>query len=94
MLCPLCERDVPSLDDHHLKTRRKDKADTAGVCQPCHSQIHALFSNQDLRNEALGLDTLEGLRENERMARAIRWIAKQPAGSKVTTRQSRKARRR
>lgn len=94
MLCPLCERDVPQLDDHHLKTRRKDKSDIAGVCQPCHSQIHALFSNQDLRNEALGLDTLEGLKENERMARAIRWIARQPSGTKVTTRQSKQARRR
>lgn len=94
MICPLCERDVPALEDHHLKTRRKDKEDTEGVCQPCHSQIHALFSNTELRNEALGLDTIEGLKENERMAKAIKFISKQPPGQRVTTRQSNHARRR
>ena len=94
MICPLCERDVLRLEDHHLKTRRKDREDTEGVCGACHSQIHALFSNTDLRNEALGLDTIEGLRENERMAKAIKWVAKQPVESRVTTRQSNQARRR
>ncbi len=94
MICPLCERDVPRLEDHHLKTRRKDKENTEGVCQPCHSQIRALFSNTELRNEALGLDTLEGLKENERMAKAIKFIQKQPPEQRVTTRQSNHARRR
>lgn len=96
MICPLCARDVPQalITDHHLKTRRKDKTATEAVCQPCHSQIHALFSNQDLRDERLGLDTIEGLKENERMARAIKFIQKQPVDTKVTTRQSKKAKRR
>ena len=90
MVCPLCERDVPKLEDHHLKTRRKDKEATEGVCNPCHNQIHALFENRDLRNEALGLDTIEGLKENERMAKAIKFIQKQPPGQRVTTRQARR----
>lgn len=92
MICPLCSRDVPSLQEHHLKTRRKDKQETEGVCGDCHSQIHALFSNTDLRNEQLGLDTIEGLLENERMQKAIRWIQKQPVESRVKTKLSVKVR--
>ena len=92
VICPLCQRDVPDLQAHHLKTRRKDKKETEGVCGPCHSQIHALFSNTELRNEQLGLDTIEGLCENERMAKAIKWVAKQPVESKVKTKLSAKLR--
>lgn len=92
MICPLCQREVPRLEEHHLQTRRKDREDTEGVCGDCHSQIHALFSNTDLRNEALGLDTIEGLLANERMAKAVRWVSKQPAGSRSKTRRSRQRR--
>lgn len=92
MVCPLCERDVPSLEDHHLKTRRKDKSDTKGLCQACHRQIHALFTNTELRDERLGLDTVEGLLADERMMRAVRYIRKQPPEAKVTTRQSKRTR--
>lgn len=94
MICPLCQRDVPSLESHHLQTRRKDKEATEGVCPGCHDQIHAMFSNTDLRNPVLGLDTIEGLLENEKMARAVRWVAKQPVTATVKTKLSAKLRRR
>ena len=94
MICPLCLRNLPALERHHLKTRRKDRADVEQICQGCHSQIHALFTNTDLRDPRLGLDTIEGLLENERMAKAIAFVKKHPVGARVTTNQSNHARRR
>lgn len=93
MICPLCTRDLPSLEKHHLKTRRKDRADVEQICRGCHSQIHALFSNTDLRDPRLGLDTIEGLLENDRMIKAIAFVKKQ-VGVSVTTDLSNHARRR
>lgn len=93
--CPLCGRTgCARMEKHHLQTRRKDKEDTEWMCSECHKQIHALFSNTELRNEALGLDTVEGLMAHERRAKAVRFIAKQPPSQRVTTRQSNHARRR
>lgn len=94
MNCPLCERDVPSLEAHHLQTKRKDKTDTEGLCQPCHRQVHALFTNTELRDARRELDSVEGLLTDERMAKAVAFIKKQPPGTKVTTRQSNHAKRR
>ena len=94
MICPLCARDVKTLDRHHLKTRRKDQAAVEEICQPCHSQIHALFTNTELRDPRLELDTVEGLMANARMAKAIKFIAKQPAAARVSTRASNNVKRR
>lgn len=94
MQCPLCERTGAPMEAHHLQTRRKDKADTEDVCQACHRQIHALFSNTELRDPRLGLDTVEGLLSNERMRKAVAYIKKQAPGAKVTTRQSKHVGRR
>lgn len=94
MDCPLCEREVPSLESHHLQTRRKDRKDTEGLCQLCHRQVHALFTNTDLRDPRLGLDTVEGLLANERMARAVAFVKKQPPGAWMSTKQSNSAKRR
>jgi len=94
MLCPLCTRDLPSLEAHHLKTRRKDRGDVERVCRDCHAQIHALFSNTELRDPRLELDTIEGLLGNERMTKAIAFVRRQPVGVAVTTNLSKHARRR
>ena len=94
MICPLCERDVLSLEAHHLQTKRKDKTDTEGLCQPCHRQVHALFTNTELRDARRELDSIEGLLAGERMVKAVAYIKKQPAGAKITTRQSNHAKRR
>ena len=92
--CPLCERDVPSLESHHLQTKRKDRDDTEGLCQPCHRQVHALFTNTELRDPRLGLDSVEGLLSDDRMLRAVAFIKKQPPGQRVPPRQSNHAKRR
>jgi len=78
---------------HHLRTRRKDKTATKKVCVDCHKTIHGLFAQSELRDPGLGLDTVEGLLENERLQKAVAYIAKQPAGSFMRMKESRHRRR-
>lgn len=79
------------MESHHLQTRRKDKSDTEGLCQMCHRQVHALFTNTELRDTRRNLDTVEGLLEDERMRKAVAFVKKQPPGTKMATRQSNSA---
>lgn len=90
MVCPLCERDCPDqvMEAHHLRTRKRDKTDTEEICTDCHKTIHALFTNQQLGDPRLDLDTVEGLLANEQFARSVRYIAKQPPGSYLRVRES------
>lgn len=84
MRCPLCERDCPDsvMEAHHLQTRKKDADDTEDICSLCHKTIHGLFDIKLLRDESLGLDTIEGLMAHPEFSRAVKWIRKQdPASS-------------
>lgn len=87
-MCPLCQREGCRMERHHLKTRRKDKSETEDLCSECHKTIHGLFSNTELRDERLGLDTVEGLLADERVSRAVAFIARQPAGTYIRMRES------
>ena len=95
--CPLCERSGKDLrlEEHHLVTRRTDRQNTQDICRECHKQIHAFFTNRDLRNPKLELDTVEGLLKNDRFAKALTFIKKLPPGAFMSTDQanSRKKRR-
>lgn len=89
MLCPLCNRaDVP-MERHHLRTRRTDHKATEDVCWGCHHQIHGLWRNQELRDPARGLDTLEGILATPEFQAALRFIVKVPPGSTIRVRQAR-----
>ena len=85
IVCPLCKRECPSniMEKHHLQTRRKDKADTELICRECHKTIHALWTNTELRDAHLGLDTVEGLLEQERFLKAVKYIAKLTPGQRM-----------
>lgn len=41
------------------------------LCRPCHDQIHATFTNRELREE---YDTVEALREADRLSEYLPWI--------------------
>lgn len=94
MHCPLCLREEVKLERHHLQTRRKDKSNTEKICVECHKTIHGLFTHQQLRDERLGLDFIEGLLENEVFVKALTFIKKVPAGSHMPMRQAKTKRRR
>jgi 5-methylcytosine-specific restriction enzyme A len=92
VLCPLCERDVPVMSDHHLvpKSRGGTYEDTLPICTDCHGAIHALFDNRELESS---LHTVEALKANEAFARHLRWLGRQDPGSRNRTARSRRRRR-
>lgn len=95
--CELCGRTHLPLTRHHLipqsqhhKKRSKrlfDKqamqTEIALLCRACHSQVHAVLSNQLLSTQYY---TVDALRLHPEVARFALWIANKPAGLKVTVR--------
>lgn len=49
---------------------------TADLCIPCHKQIHALFTNEEL---AMNLSTVEMLKQHPDIQKFLKWIKKQPS---------------
>jgi len=82
------------MEDHHLQTRRKDKNATQEICRECHKTIHGLFSQRELRDPRLGLDSVEGLLGNENMQKAVGFIRKLAPGAQMKMRQATARRRR
>lgn len=74
-LCELCGRQEVVLTEHHLTPREEGGAflPTAFLCIPCHKQVHALYTNQEL---AARLNTLDALRQDEKLVPYIKWIRK------------------
>lgn len=81
--CVLCERSGLEVTGHHLIPRmrhnKKVKRETTLVerntkillCRPCHSQLHALFSEKELERE---LNTLDKLKAHEDVQKFVAWI--------------------
>ncbi|PCK22041.1 hypothetical protein CEY02_05695 [Bacillus pumilus] len=91
-LCELCGRQKVLLTEHHLTPREEGGTylPIAFLCIPCHKQVHALYTNQEL---AARLDTLDALRQDEKLVPYIKWIRKQPASKLVKTKKSRQRRK-
>jgi 5-methylcytosine-specific restriction protein A len=87
LFCPLCEREVPALSDHHLVPKSRGGRDTEPICLDCHRMIHVLFDNKTLERE---LGTVEALRAEPRMAKYLAWISKRPGGRRYRARRSRR----
>ncbi|UFU00417.1 HNH endonuclease [Radiobacillus kanasensis] len=75
--CELCGRDEVKTTVHHLLPKEKGGTfgATANLCIPCHKQIHALYTNDEI---AIRLTSLEDLRQDDQLSRFIKWIRKQP----------------
>lgn len=77
--CELCRRRIPderiedpqAIQEHHLRPERRAESPTATLCRPCHDQVHALFTNEELRES---YDTVERLREADRLQEYVDWI--------------------
>lgn len=91
--CELCRRvGVPKITEHHLIPREVGGANmpTAWLCEACHKQIHALYSNKEL---AIRLNTIKLLENDESISKYLRYIRKQPATKNITIKKSRALRR-
>ncbi|WP_254769159.1 hypothetical protein [Salinilacihabitans rarus] len=71
--CELCERAVAATTRHHLIPKNRTGSPTVDLCQPCHDQVHAVFTHHDLKQY---YHTVERLREHEEMAKFVRWLRK------------------
>lgn len=88
--CGLCGRgfDAKLLTRHHCRPKSKGGTndDVEMICGPCHSMVHATYTNETL---AALYPTLDQLRKAPELASFVRWVRKQPA-----TRRTRNAPRR
>jgi 5-methylcytosine-specific restriction endonuclease McrA len=80
--CPLCERPLIHPTDHHLVPRSRGgrSEHTVRICRDCHGAIHALLTNRELERDHR---TIEALRGEPRLARAIAFIARQPPERRI-----------
>ena len=71
--CNLCRRRLPEryMTTHHLTPKERSKSDTIEICQPCHKQLHVLFTNHELKHD---YNSAESLREADNMASFVSWI--------------------
>lgn len=92
--CTLCLREEVETTVHHLTPREMGGAflATANLCIPCHKQIHALYTNEEL---ALRLHTIPLLQDDPQIKKYLAWIKKQPSSklSKVKKSKERKKKR-
>ncbi len=77
--CGLCLRVIPNeaitdpqvVQEHHLRPEERSTSPTVMLCRPCHKQVHAVFTNKELRAD---YDTVESLRGATRLEEYISWI--------------------
>ena len=77
--CPLCGRVMPSQEcsEHHLIPVVKGgrNGSTVTLHRVCHSKIHSMFTEKELRDS---YDTIAKLKGNEKIRDFIKWINKKP----------------
>ena len=86
MMCELCEREVYETTKHHLVPKQKMNKRwkksykkfnkpiwerTIKICIPCSKQIHALFTNRELKEN---FDSLEKLKADLKTQKWIEWV--------------------
>lgn len=74
-VCKLCSRKLPLeyITEHHLEPENRKNSDTVNLCQPCHDQVHAVFTNNELKNS---YNSIDALKESDRLQDYIDWISK------------------
>lgn len=88
--CAICDREetltrhhlIPRTRHHNKRTKREFDRSIAGICRPCHSQIHALLTEKQLERS---YNTVDKLRAHPDVAKFAAWIARRPRGFKATT---------
>lgn len=98
--CELCGIEA-KLQKHHLvpqrvcrssrhsKDLKTDEANFLWICNECHRQIHALYTEQELRDR---YSTKEALLEAEELKKFITWRQKHPSFTGSSKMSSRKRR--
>lgn len=93
LVCELCKRKgILKVTEHHLIPREEGGkyGPTAWLCEDCHNQIHALYTNKEL--SAL-FNTIDKLERDEKISRYLSYIRKQSPTKKISIKKSRNVRR-
>lgn len=77
--CSLCRRVIPDekiadpqvVQEHHLRPEERATSPTVLLCRLCHEQLHAVFTNAELRAD---YDTIGALRAADRLEAYLEWI--------------------
>ncbi|MBY0123176.1 HNH endonuclease [Bacillus sp. S/N-304-OC-R1] len=90
--CELCEREDVETTVHHLVPKEMGGTfgPTANLCIPCHKQIHALYTNQEI---AARLTTILELKGDAQISSFLKWIRKQPSTKLMKIKKSNNRRR-
>lgn len=74
--CPLCHRPLvpgPSIDEHHLIPRTYKGRETVTLHRVCHAKIHAVLSENELRDH---YHTVARLRGHPEIAKFLAWVGR------------------
>lgn len=82
-MCELCQRAPVELTRHHLipRSRGGKSGPIAMICPDCHGSIHQLYDERTLQTL---FPTVKVMLEDERIAKAVKFIARQPATRRIT----------
>ena len=73
ILCELCQRTVGFVTKHHLLPKQEGgkHTETVNLCQPCHSTIHIIFSNDELAKHYISIPALQ---KAEALQKYLKWV--------------------
>lgn len=72
--CPFCKREMIHKNLHHLIPKSRGGTNVLMICSDCHKTIHCFFTNKELEKK---YHTVEVLMNDERFAKAIKFLSKQ-----------------
>ncbi len=91
--CGLCGRVLvpgPSINKHHLIPKTYGGTETTWMHAICHSKIHSVFSERELKDR---YHTFEALLAHEEIQKFVRWVRKKEPTFYVRNRPHQRRRR-
>lgn len=91
LACPICLHEYArgELTKHHVVPKSRGGRETVLVCRPCHSQIHAIFSEKELARE---YGTIEDLLAAEAFRSWVTWSRRRKPTRRIRVKRSRRRR--
>lgn len=82
--CELCGRELQvPFDKHHIIPKSRGGTKTILLHRICHSKVHSVLSEKDLRDT---YNTIEKLKGHTEISKFIKWVSNKPAGFYKRTR--------
>lgn len=91
IICPVCDQETAENNSskHHVVPKSRGGRDTVRICNTCHKQLHALFTNKELAQ----IETIEALKEFESVQKYVLWKGKKGFAGKLKTKKSKRVKK-